>query len=316
MANPVAGIDYAVPPFFAMPGAGASPIISVFGGQVRYVKKTTDADYGPFYAQHYQLLPDGTSSMYNTVQSAVNAASANDRIYVLPGDYAENVTISKNSLAMIGVVPSGISQRPRIRPATGVPLTVSAQGFTATHMGFTAADAHYATVQEGDGYVYTDCIFGGRNGGQGGLRLIPSTDGNTNLQTASQGFVLNCIFRNNVGASLTFSWNASLSPTDIVVDGCRFYTNTTSDILDDLNGAGASVLLTDVFISNCYFLDLNKTNYIDVSNGTGNLAIISNCFFAIKTGASRLAASQVKLEAGVVATGLYDSTGIVDSHTF
>ena len=79
-AGPVAGVDYAVPTNFLNPGQRPdAPLVAGVAGNIHFVKKSTDADYGAFVAQHYQLYPDGSVSLYNAIQDAVTAAAANDR---------------------------------------------------------------------------------------------------------------------------------------------------------------------------------------------------------------------------------------------
>src|ERR1022692_3502999 len=49
--------------------------------------------------------PGGTQGCYKTIGTAVSAANVNDRINVGPGQYAEDVIVTK-SLALVGSGPS------------------------------------------------------------------------------------------------------------------------------------------------------------------------------------------------------------------
>lgn len=118
MALPVAGVDYAVPPFFPTPGQSlATPLTAGIGGNVYFVKKATDRDYSVFLATHYRMYGDGTVSVYNTVQAAHNAIysacggtlpsvckARGDVIYVCPPDQglsSANTKINENAYILV-----------------------------------------------------------------------------------------------------------------------------------------------------------------------------------------------------------------------
>ena len=87
---------------FGVPIFGG-PIVPA--GNVYWVKKTTDSDYNIFRDERLTTYADGTNSIYNTIQAAITAATSGrgDIIYVLPGEYNEDITHTKTFLRIVGV---------------------------------------------------------------------------------------------------------------------------------------------------------------------------------------------------------------------
>lgn len=89
------------------------------------------------------VMPGASTACYSTIQSAVNAASANDVINVAPGTYAEQVTVGK-PLSLIG---SG--EKKSVIDATGLAHGIFVDGYdnaglrNVTIAGFTVQNALY-----------------------------------------------------------------------------------------------------------------------------------------------------------------------------
>ena len=80
------------------------------GGHVYWGKATTAADYALFYEKNFVKYDNGNSSIYNTIQAAIDAcvASVGDTIYVTEG-YTETITgaagiaLNKAGVSVIGL---------------------------------------------------------------------------------------------------------------------------------------------------------------------------------------------------------------------
>ena len=256
-----------------------------------------------------------------TISRAVTLSQAGDIIMVAPGTYAENVTVSKDFITVIGYSKSGYA-RPDVVPTTGVALTVSAQGFSAKHMRFASNDSD-SVIQNGDGYLYEDCVFDGDAGQattEGNLRLVGDAAGNG---TASEGKILNSLFRGSNGAGIIFQHAAAPSGvgvTDVEISGCRFYGNTV-DLLSAVNisGGGAGIFL-DLSLHGNQFLTTGASYvYADLDQGvSGDLAANSALFTDNMFADEALIASQFDIsgQPNVMFVGNYDATGVVDGSAF
>lgn len=203
---------------------------------------------------------------FKTIARAHLLAKAGDTIFVFVGTYAENIVITKNYIALIGVTFAGYG-KPDLTPATGVPLTVQGQGFMSRHMRFagTAADG---VVQNGNGFLYDDCVFDGDlTATKCGLRLVPAQVGTDITHfTASEGTVTHCLFR---GCATGLIFDTAPGPvgvgsTDNLIVGNRFYSNTI-DIATAKTGAAGTYSVQLVNIVSNVFADKNKTTYIDIT---------------------------------------------------
>lgn len=95
--------------------------------------------------------PDGTPgpiafgfNTFNTIQDGVNAIDPAGTVNVLPGTYAENVTIAKN-LTLVGVTPAGAPASPPtaiLQPTSGDGITINAPAtnVTVANLAITGAD--------------------------------------------------------------------------------------------------------------------------------------------------------------------------------
>lgn len=249
-----------------------------------------------------------------TVTAALAAAGSDDGtiIFMMAGSYVENIVVTRDYVSLIGIVEGGYG-RPDVVPAAGVALTVSGQGFVAKHVRF-AATAADCVKQEGNGFIYDDCVFDGdATATKAGLRLRGNNTDDS--LTASEGIVQNCLFRGN---SIGLAFDSAAAPsgvgvTDDVIIGNRFYANT-QDITAEKTGAGGvySVQTTEI-VSN-YFADKNKTNYIDLTTNADGAAgsqtgtIAGNHFAADAIDGTRVAMAGT----GFTFVGNFSTVGVVD----
>ena len=107
----------------------------------------------------------------STIQAAVTAASPGDTIYVCPGTYPENVSVTKN-VTLLGPqyqTPATATNRTSpgaeatISPASGDAVTYSGAGSTGTVSGFsiTGAGEGILALNGGSGYKWTNNIITG-----------------------------------------------------------------------------------------------------------------------------------------------------------
>lgn len=205
------------------------------------------------------------SDPLKTITRALQLAGdgTGDTIFIAPGEYDETLVVTKDYIALVGSVYAGYA-KPDIGPAlaAAIPLTVQAQGFMARHLRI-FADTNDCVRQEGNGFLYEDCVFDGDlTAAKAGLRLRGNTT-DTHL-TASEGLVTGCLFRGNVSGIAFDSASVpnGVGSTDNVVSGCVFYSNT-KDLTAEKTGAGGAYSLQTTNILNNYFADKNKAVYID-----------------------------------------------------
>jgi hypothetical protein len=79
---------------------------------------------------------DGSPTIYNTIQQAINAAVAGNTVRVGAGTYAENVLVNK-SISVVGA--TGKASDIVIDPASGVGVTITASGVTLQSLRVTGA---------------------------------------------------------------------------------------------------------------------------------------------------------------------------------
>lgn len=267
---------------------------------------------------------DGTTAdvAVRSLTRALALAQAGDIIMVALGTYDENVVVSKDYITMIGCGISGYA-RPNIAPTAGIALSVgTAQGFVAKHLRFVSADSD-SVVQKGNGFLYEDCVFDGDSGQaatEANLRLVGDAD---DSYTASEGKVLNCLFRGSGGAGIIMQHApnpSAVGTTDNEIAGCRFVGNTV-DILSAVNvsGGGSGIYLNLSLHDNQFMTVGAAYVYIDMAAGAvGDLAansgLMSNNFFADEA----LIAGQIVLttQPNVMFAGNYDAVGLVDGSTF
>ena len=266
----------------------------------------------------------------STIQAAIDLTTSGqgDRVYIAPKAtaYAENLTItSKDYVHLIGVLLPGYA-RPDVAPAAGKALNIQAsQGTVLEHMRFLSADDD-SVLNEGNGFYFRDCVFDGATGQaatEANLRLVG--DATDDSYTASEGKIIECLFRASGGIGLLFQHAALTSGvgvSDVEVLGCRFYGNTGADIATAANTSGGGVgIVQNVLIHGNRFMDVDKATYLDMdqaSNVPGdellNTGMISGNYFADDAAldATKIDISGTKLRF----VGNYNAVGVVDGSTF
>lgn len=260
-----------------------------------------------------KLIVGPGAGQYGTIQEAVNAAQEGETIFVMPGEYDENITVTTDYVTIIGAQLGGYG-RPDVTATAGVALTVTAQGFVCKRMRFFSGDGSDCVVQEGNGFKYEDCVFDdATTAAEAGLRLKGNADDDS--FTASEGVVDNCLFR---GCAVGLIFDTGDAPgngvgcTHDVIKDCRFIDCTQDINTKDTGGGVYSV--QDTLITGCQFLDKNKTVYIDLTTANGGAAgdqtgMISNCYF----GTDSITTTNVAMVGtGFVFVGNYDSVGVQD----
>lgn len=238
-------------------------------------------------------------------------------IFVLASDAGstENVVVTKDFVSIIGCAISGYG-RPDVTPASGIPLTVNANGVVIKHMRFAAADNSDCVVQQGNGFLYDDCVFDG-NGAQvlkGCVRLLPSNI--LTGQTASEGLINGCYFRGTagIGALIMDTSNLNGGSTDNRIVGCRFSQNTLADIVTAKTGAATTYSVKFCLIQGNWFMDKNKATYIDITTNEDGVAGNQSGTVA-QNGFASDTMTTTKIKAvGTAFTfmGNYDTVGIFD----
>lgn len=258
---------------------------------------------------------------YASIQDAIDDAAQGDVIFVQPGAYAENLTVTKDYLTIIAAQLGGYG-RPDVAPATGVCLTVTAQGFVCKGVRF-AAGVSDAVRQKGNGFVYEDCVFDGDSGQAATDALVRlKGDDDDDSFTASEGVIANCLFRGSDGFGLVFQGAETpgngVGSTHCVIRGCRFIDNVAADIATrDNDSTDAVYSVRDVLIDECLFMEpKNKATWIDFTTANGGAAsdqtgCISRCIFAddnIDTTAVKMVGT------GFTIVGCYDTVGVQDGN--
>lgn len=256
------------------------------------------------------------SSAFASIGRGILACTsgAGDTVYVYPGTYSENVSITKDYVSVIGAIVGGYA-RPDVTPSTLVPLSVSGHGVVVRHMRFAGTGAD-SCIQTANGFLYEDCVFDGDGtAAKAGLRLLPSST-NTHL-TASEGIMVGNLFRGCANGVIfdTGAAPVGVGSTDNVIAYNEFQANTLDLATADSGGAGTvySVQVTDIGPGNV-FADKNKAVYIDLTTTNGGAAsdqsgsIVGN-YFASDT----ITTTKIKM-VGTAFTfmGNFSTVGVVD----
>lgn len=254
---------------------------------------------------------DGTDPEHplETITEALSKCTSGngDVIRVMPGTYSENLVVNKDFVTIEGCVEGGYA-RPDIEGNRDVALTVHAQGFVMKHCRIAAAVGEIGVIQQGNGYLYDDCVFDG-DGAQD-FQLLPDLDDDS--YSASEGCIQNSLFRGGT-KGLEFKnpgpgVEGGIGPTDVIIQGNRFYGNSAADI-DDVDTAGSNdKTFTDSLIAGNFFMTVGAAVvYIDLSAGTLNSGLIGGNVFAD----ADVTNAQIVIPAGVIQAGNYDTAGFV-----
>ena len=253
------------------------------------------------------------ATAFTTIAAAITAASADDAIFIYPGTYAENLTVTKDNLSLVAPRAWGNSKRVIVQPASGVALTLrGCKRFAARAIRFSGVSG-VGVLSDGEGSLFVDCDFASDT--SHGVKFLSETD--TDF-TGSGTHFERCLFRGCGGAGIQVFQGTGvalgLQATNVNVRDCQFYENTDDDVNDDAAG-GTQTYYSQWCIEGCKFMTRNKTTYLDLNGGSGSTELlVADCYFAMDSG--RLTSTQVQLPAGGVGVALYDATGVVDASAF
>lgn len=292
--------------FDALQDAIQAAFDAVTPGRVFFVNKNTGSD-----ANDGETWDKAKATI--AAAMAVCVSGRGDRIYVAGGAaYGENLVITKDALQIIGAELGGY-QRPDIGVAGGHALFVRAQGFVAAHLRLAAVGAFQALRQQGNGFLYNDCVFDGA--AADAVRMHPDKDDDS--YTASEGKLLDSLIRGgtngirfvNPGPGV----EGGIGPTDVEVRGCRLYGQAASAITDEDNAGSNGSSFENCVVDDCDFLEPGGGAYAYVSMGAPNSkGVISRARF----NETLLVAAQVMAPVGVKLVGAFDATGVVDASAF
>ena len=225
--------------------------------------------------------PNCSSPSFGTIQAAIDAASANDTIYVCPGTYNESLTVNK-PLTIDGA-QYGVDARTRSVPdesvlnaPDGIVYTAGATSGTIsgfTLQGFASGVSYIDASNVGSGWAFTDNILDVSNGG-----IYVNTDGITSpaastisdnqfIQSApsaaSSGYAGQAVsVWGNTGNNISISNN---SFTNLSGPGAGINTTGTGSCGSSLDTSNFSNNLT---ISGNTFTD-NGASFTDPNYGPG-----------------------------------------------
>lgn len=280
-----------------------------------------------------------------TITQALGIARAGDSIYVFPGSYAEDVSVTLNYISIIGAI-QGYGKPDLTGASTSSrALTVRAQGFVMARMriysggALATANGVEATGRlvriKGNGYHIEDCVFDGdatlaadtpSAGADNANSILVSLKGDADddSYTASEGRIIGCLFRGASGRALALETGEpaanGVGVTDSEFIRNRFYQNVGVDVITraSVAGGGAYSSQRNLFAGNWFMGAKNKTTWMDftTSNDGGAAAqsgsIMDNFFQddALDGTAIAMAAT------GFAFVGNYDSVGVQDGSAF
>jgi len=256
------------------------------GGNVYWVKKSTDSDYASFYGEHYVNYADGTHSIYNTIQTAVNASVSDrhDIIYVCAGKWVEDVLVlEKDGLRIYGS-GNGTGDNDtgtRIRPndattkypfTTKIGTTLNAASFHILSRGVEVAGFYF----DGGGGCAGVYLGGGLNGGT--TALFNSDGDAVDDETASGAWIHNNFFRGGNEGKVGLYMNGS--KFGCLVENNFFERCNAAGIQMDAGNASCEccVIRNNTFMGCVYGIDIY---------GEGNSALgcqINSNYFGDRTG--------------------------------
>lgn len=254
---------------------------------------------------------DGTDPNYPlvTITEALSKCTSGqgDIIKVMPGSYEENLVVSKDYVTIEGVLEGGYA-RPDIEGDAGVALTVHAQGFVARHVRIAADAGQIGVIQQGNGFLFDDCVVDG-DGAQC-VQLLPDLDDDT--YSASEGVIQGSLIR---GGTIGIEFKnpgpgveGGIGPTDVVVQGNRFYNQTTNAIKDVDTAGSNDTTFADCLVAGNFFMEVGAAFvYITLTAGGNNTGLIGGNIFAD----ADILAAQMVLPAGVIQAGNFDTAGFV-----
>lgn len=214
-----------------------------------------------------------------TIDQAINIASANDRIVILPG-HAETLSAAGAIAAdTAGIDFIGLgegSRKPQITwGAAAATLAISAANQSFTNIDFIAGFADVTAmipISAGGEITFNGCRF--KDSATADLNFVDCIT----IATGLSGFrFYNCHFRGSDAANDSFITGAG-TIGELEMKGCSLYLNTAQAAVVGLIDSVGNT--TNVDIDNCRFRsNVDGALFIDF-NGAANSGVISNCYFS------------------------------------
>lgn len=230
------------------------------------------------------------ASSYNTIQSAITAAAAGDMILIAPGDYVEEVTITKSNLLLVGLGPRGsVSVAPNGANDTGITVN-DCDSVTLINVGGAGAGTGVGCHVLGDVARFTafECKF---EGGAAALRLESDAGG-----AVADTRIIGCeLAWSAIGLDIQASGGGD-PVTQTLVQNCLFQNITDDGVLVGATHTADAWIIDNTFANQ---EDASEpTQYIDMdtANTTG---LVSGNVFATTV----LAAAKMAIAAGVIWAG-------------
>jgi hypothetical protein len=260
-----------------------SPATHLPSGKAWYVKQQTANRTG-----------NSWSSARNSVQSAVNVASAGDTIFVAPGTYDETVTVpyAKAGMTFIGVGPRASAS---IAPSTAHAgaMIIHASNVIVMNLDFASPDttSSVALTVTGNGFRAVGCKF------EGAAKQVvfgPGTDAQATAHTAGHGGdaqFFDCEFAWGT-SGLILQGTDYGAATQVVVEDCLFH-NLTASSIGEVVGSGGSASLTfrNLLVKNCLFEPAEDgtepTAYVLLNGSNSNTGLITGCKFTVASNSGK-----------------------------
>ena len=243
-----------------------------------------------------QVGPDWTGTHYTDIQSAVNAASAGDEIWVEQGTYTLAATIKiGKAISLYGGFTGSETSRAQRNWTTNVTTvdgnnsvrcfwvysTITIDGFTITKASTSSDSSDGAGIRNGDstqtpvvpGYLtLSNCILSNNNSGNsaGAILNEPTTTGTLTVN--------NCTFSGNTANSARAGAIANYG-SDMTITNCTFSGNTANN--------GGAIYFPDTpapsntannVITNCVFSNNTSSQDGGAIIGDAN-ATVTGCVF-------------------------------------
>ncbi len=204
----------------------------------------------PMMTAGWLYVGGGGSGNYTTIQSAINAASNGDIIFVYPGTYNENIFIDKSITLMGEDRDNTIIKGNNLNATVGITGEgINLQGFTIKNDG--SQDGVYTSTSA---HTFTDNIF-------------TQTSRGIHLYYSSENTITTNLFYDNThsGVYMEVGQNTTISENE-------FYNNTDEAIY--LTGCGTSYIERNLIHNNGKGIHAFQAN----SNIIRNNVIVSNSY--------------------------------------
>ena len=195
---------------------------------------------------------------YATIQSAINVSHDGDTVLVAPGNYNEDVTISKKDIYLIGEYGAD-STFISGYPDGGKGWILFKNETKSVLKGFTVNKKHDATggiliVNSGSNPTIEKCVFT-ECYTIGSIILVQSK---TDFRNPTR--IINCTFTQNVGqgTDLSTAVSVSVSESTVKIENCIFWN---SNFENEIN------------FTSSYFLEVSYSNVRGGMEGIGNIDV-------------------------------------------